>query len=132
MHIAEGFSITVDKSELLKTLAKNRDLHVAAHKEALSGYMQKTFATIIDIRNKLERDGPMPVQLDLQPPSSQQKVYDTVIGMLSMDVKPTVELTGSQYRSLVEDEWDWSRSWYQSNAQYGMTLASTAKAKGFL
>jgi hypothetical protein len=51
--------------------------------------------------------------------------------MLEMGTDTEITLSASEYRTLVEDEWEWLHQFLASNAGYSMTAFATAKGKGW-
>ena len=66
------------------------------------------------------------LNVGLAMPEDHTDDYDTVIGMLEFDINETVELDQAQYRSWVQDQWGWQRSFTTTNSTYSSTAARKA------
>jgi len=122
---------TIPKAALLSKLHENRINHRRIVEEARDGYLKRA-QTALEARMKQLASGEIvALHFDLQLPQDYTKEYDTVIGMLEMGTDTEITLSASEYRTLVEDEWDWLHSFLASNAGYSMTAVKTAKAKGW-
>lgn len=116
--------ITVNKTRLIATMKLNRDDHHAIVLEAQEGFRKKVVERL-DEMLKLAADGQkIDLHIGLQMPEDHTDEYDTVIGMLELDINETVELDISQYRQWVQDQWGWQRSFTTTNAYYSATAAS--------
>jgi len=56
--------------------------------------------------------------------------YDTAIQMLEWSKDDTIEMASSEFRKLVEDEWDWTDAFLLSNSAYSAAASLTASNKG--
>lgn len=113
--------VRVFKNELLETVKKNRDKHVAEYDEAIEGY-KTSVARIAKSNNKLAKSRDLKKIEMIKPyparPVSYQDCYDRAIAMLTMSVDEHVELTEDVFNQLVLDNWDWKRTFDSTNAIY--------------
>ena len=118
MHVLSSMTIVAKKTEVLSTLRSNRAKHSEIVKEAREGYMEKAQAAL---KEKLEhlRSGKLAaLSFSLRVPLDYTKVYDTAIRMLELHQNDTIELDAAQVRNLMQDEWDWTDSFYGTNMVY--------------
>lgn len=115
--------ITVNKAKLIETMKANREKHHEIVVEAQEGFRQKVIERLDELL-ELARDGrKINLHIGLAMPEDHTDEYDTVIGMLELDLDDTVLLDMSQYRQWVQDQWGWQRSFTTSNAVYSATAA---------
>lgn len=118
-------SVTVDKTNLIKILMKNREEHLKLFKEAHKAWRGKTAeaygeAAVNAARAAKEwsayfegeREKPKSIYLgdanNLREPASHVAEYDRALGMLTLHTGETMTLDMDSYRRYVDDEWDWS------------------------
>jgi hypothetical protein len=124
MHELSGMNVTVKKETLLATLQENRERHKKIVAEAREGYLKKAEAALrsrLDVIRSGKMDG---LIFGLSLPVDQTKVYDTAIRLLEVDINDEMELTPSQVRNLVMDEWDWTEHFAMTNSAYSDTAAA--------
>ena len=119
--------VTVNKSDLLIILTKNRAQHQIDYDKAIEGYY-------VELVEKLEKalviakegpDGDQPVRgVHLQEPLCYITEYDRAIGMLEMHVENEVTISGVEYSHFVDDEWVWKDNWKLTNTGYMSKVGS--------
>lgn len=110
--------VRVSRVDLLDKLVANRATHATIVKEAREGYV-KAARKALEARLLQVIDGKIVnLYFNLSVPVDNSKEYDTVIGMLGMSQDDTIRLSASEYRCLVEDNWDWKSQFLMSNAAY--------------
>lgn len=114
--------ITVDKTQLLDALKKNRETHRAQFLKAQEGYKARC---ISELETSLDaaREGHNPRNfvleiIQLPEPKDHTKDYDREIGMLEMHIGDRVEITNRQYEQFVMDLWDWSKEFRTTSLEY--------------
>lgn len=116
--------IVVTKTKLIEIMKANREKHHDIVVEAQAGFRQK-FIERLDEMLALAKDGKrIDINVGLAMPQDHTDEYDTVIGMLELDINETVELDYQQYKQWVQDEWGWQRQFTTTNAFYSATAAS--------
>jgi len=121
MRVLNSMKIEADKVEVLVTLRENREKHQKIVQEARVGYL-KAARKELEIRLKqLESGKIVALHFSLATPRDNTSVYDTAIEMLVLHQQKTVTLDSEQVRSLIQDQWDWTRDWIATNAQYSQT-----------
>ena len=81
--------------------------------------------------DELESGKLVSLAFKLNPPQDFTTVYDTAIKMLELHTGEDIELTSEQVRTLVMDEWGWTREFFASNSAYSGTARATAEDKGW-
>jgi len=124
--------VTWKTKDVLEKLKANRAEHKAVVEEARDGYLRKARAALESRLGLLAEGKLVQLRFSLSPPQDMTQAYDTAIRMLEGHLDAggeTVELSGSDVRRLIMDEWDWADTWLLSNAHYSGKAASLADAK---
>lgn len=126
-------SVTVRKADLLETLRKNREAHLAIYLEALEGYYKEAFKLLQDQYEELldahTKKRLVAIAVYLGQPQNHTKDYDAAIAMLEWSTDETVEVEQKSFRAYVLDEWDWRGNFLMANAQYSATALSMSTAE---
>jgi len=111
--------IRIKKDELIARMTENRESHRALFLEAQDGYRQ---AIIDELEAELKRarEGRTPVwkAVSLPVPKDHTKDYDAVLDMLEMEVREEIELSPSDFRKYVRDEWQWREEFIGTTQMY--------------
>ncbi|NJL70971.1 MAG: hypothetical protein HC888_04800 [Candidatus Competibacteraceae bacterium] len=126
-HLDLERRITVDKDAVLKSLKENKEKHKKTYETALEGWR-------IEVRERLTKElqkaelnkDPNLNFSNLAKPTHQLDEYEVAIEMLEMDIQPTIELSSSEFRRFVKDQWDNRDHWLASNTRYLETAASAS------
>ncbi len=121
MHALSGMNIHAKKDEILSRLRTNRETHTAIVAEARKGYVDRARESLRERLDQLESGKIVSLAFSLEPPQDHSDVYDTAIQMLELATDDLIELDSTQVRTLVMDQWDWTRQFLTSNAQYSAT-----------
>lgn len=116
--------ITVNKAKLIATMKENRERHHAIVLEAQTGFRVKVIERLDEMLKLAASGQKINLNVGLAMPEDHTDEYDTVIGMLELDINETVLLDMTQYRQWVQDQWGWQRSFTTTNAYYSATAAS--------
>lgn len=126
----------VNKNNLLATLKENLAKHQEIVKEARAGYIEQSKKVLLAKLKEIKNSGVVSLQFNLNLPLDYSEVYQTSIAMLEWSNDETVELQADEFRQLVQDKWDWSRTFLLSNASYsklaGDTIGSNSAFGGSL
>lgn len=115
-------NITVDKANLLSTLRANRDAHHAEYEEAVEVYKRRFvveaqhFAD--DAINRSKAGIPFDAFMWLPVPEEHTDDYDRVIALMEWELADTVELSESDFRCYVLNEWGWMSSFTANTRSY--------------
>jgi len=110
--------ITVSKDELLTALKENRATHGAAYEKAKAGYIKVTTKQIQEYLTRLTNGNLLERAFIPTPPEDHTGDYDDAIDMMTWSQDDKIELTQSQFRQYVKDDWGWKDQWMVSNTQY--------------
>lgn len=121
----------VPTNTLLEILQDNLDNHYRIVEEAKKGFFEKAKAALQQRLKELEDGTLRSLRFSLEPPVDYSAVYRTAIRMLKMHTQPTIVLEAEEFRNLVEDDWDWSRGFFQTNKSYSPTAERISEQKGW-
>lgn len=108
----------MSKVVLMKALIGNRDLHAGEWEKAMDGYLKECEYWLTEQLALVHASEEPNMYCELQKPISHDQDYTTVIAMLEHTVEATIELDQRQYRSYVENNWEWREQWALSNSRY--------------
>lgn len=117
-------SINVNKDELIAIMKENRKAHHDIVVEAQAGFLARVIERLDEMLKLAASGKKIDINVGLTMPVDMTDEYDTVIGMLELDINPSVELDKQQYKNWVQDDWNWSKQFTTTNAYYSMTAAS--------
>jgi len=112
--------VRIEVVKLTDIITKNRTEHREIFLKAQEKYREKVILAL-DEQLKAARDGngfDLRNLVQLTPPSDHTSDYDRALKMLELSVDGTVVLSTADFSNLVQDQWDWSRSWAASNSRY--------------
>jgi hypothetical protein len=122
----------VDKKEALATLKGNLKRHRAIVEEARAGYIKKAKAKLNAKLDELASGKLASLRFDLQAPEDHTDDYELAIRMLELHSEDTIEMSSTDVRTLMMDEWDWLRGFLFTNARYAKSAEDYGKTKGIL
>lgn len=124
----EDREVTVNKTDLLGILQKNRETHIAEYREACAGYREAALTRIIELEGQLKasarrlKEGETVLVPVVQPglamPTSHEAAYDQIIRMMEMEVETTVKLRADEFACYVMDDWDWKQHFQSVTSNY--------------
>jgi hypothetical protein len=115
--------ITVKKADLLAIMRTNREAHHAIVVEAQRGFRAKVIDRLDEMLRVASKGEKIDLHIGLVMPEDHTNDYDTVIGMLELEVDDEVVLTTYEYRQWVQDNWGWTQTFYGSNSTYSLMAA---------
>jgi hypothetical protein len=118
--------ITVNKTDLLTILTRNRDKHRTVFEDSLKGYKQRMIDILQDEIRQLERGRIPDIRILYSRPEDHTRDYNRVIGMLEMDKNPEFTLDETTYRQYVDDDWSWKRQWAKMSNTYATQSYTSA------
>ena len=109
--------IKVDKQELIEKLKENRINHADMYIKAHNAFM---IQSIKDLRNAIQKfkNGNVIHNVIFDEPKSHDSEYETVIRMLEMSVDKEVTISMSEFKSFVQDDWDWKKGFVMNATKY--------------
>ena len=115
-------TLTIPKVELQSILCTNRDKHRKLFEEALEAFREKAIENLESRIAQIKNGGKVNLYIDLVQPQDYTDSYNEVIEMLEFEINDEIELTQSEFRQYVKDDWGW-----KGNFSEGYT-ANTGKA----
>jgi hypothetical protein len=114
-------SVRVDKAHLIDTITANRTAHAETYRAACTGWHQTVLQALAEATRTFddtEDTSVLNVGLQHQKPESHIADYDRALDMLKWELADVVELAEDDFRHFVQDDWDWTRHFRMSSAQY--------------
>lgn len=130
-HLGITMNIKAKKDEILVILEKNLESHAKMVAEAREGYVKRAQTELEKRLGQIKEGKTVALSFHLKVPKDYSSVYRTTIGMLRAHTGTEIELSATEYRQLVEDEWDWTREFAGSNAVYSSSTRDYAISKGY-
>jgi len=129
-HYGIQMNVTCDTKEILGKLRANLEKHSELVAEARDGYAKRAEAALEE-KLALFRSGKIAsLNFHLKAPQDFSNVYKTAIQMLELHQQEHIVLSASEFRKLVEDEWDWTREFFVSNSSYSAGTREYGMTKG--
>lgn len=120
-RIAQNLKLEFDTSLVLKRLETNLERHRVVVEEALSGYRNRAISALSARLAQFQSGDKANLRFSLEAPVSHIGTYEQVIKMVRACADTKITLTAEQYSAFIEDEWDWSQHWLETNAVYSNT-----------
>ena len=111
-------TVKIKVSELLKHLKANRVNHIKEYNEAMIGYRK---AILDELKAKeLIASQNLDVSHSFKSvrPTSYEESYDEAIAMLEWTTDKEVELDRSEFKTYVQDEWNWKGNFLATTSVY--------------
>lgn len=115
-------SVKIKRTELLKKIKANRDIHEAEYKEAYVGYKAAVIEGLQKLLENAKSGKELRTGISLPVPHSYTQEYDRVIAMLEMSVDKVVELEAQDFNRYVLDNWEWKEMSKTIFANYSSTI----------
>jgi len=116
--------IEASREAVLTALKENRTTHLKILEEANVGYLLDAKKALSKRLKEIKSGKPVSLHFNFQPPVSYLDAYDTAIQMLELHQSPTIELSATEVRCLMMDEWEWKESFLLLNSAYSSVAAS--------
>lgn len=116
-------TLEFDRDTVISRLTANRDAHRQIFEEAIAGYRE---AVIRELDRSLAdaRSGrKIRTYIELVEPVDRTGDYDAIIDMLESTTETVIQLSPTEFRQYMRDEWSWREQFIVSNAQYSQTAA---------
>lgn len=111
-------TIVVNKAQLIKTLAENRDAHRDIFEQAQVAYRDK-WITLLDRRLADARAGrPIERHFRLPEPEDHTQDFTTALEMLDWETGDEVELDRRDFQRYVQNRWEWEQSFVANTQSY--------------
>lgn len=110
-------NIKVKTAVLLDTLKKNREEHIAEYAEAKVEY-KKVIIKELAAKLKAAKAG-KPFDFKFSPkPENFVESYNTIIAKLEWTTQDEIELTDSEVKQYIQNEWTWKNQFAVSTSSY--------------
>lgn len=116
-----GRTYKVNISELVTTLKKNRDEHVAIVEEAQANFRKEFIARLDVMLQDAKSNKHITTHVGLDVPTIHTDAFDNAIGLMEMTMRAgedTIEIDAGEYERFVRNNWEWTRDFNASNARY--------------
>lgn len=110
--------IKVNKSDLGSVIFGNKQKHIAEYNEAMQGFKRAYKETLENLMQEAEYNDKHESSVFFDIPESHESDYETILEMLDMSVDEEIEISYSQFKRYVRDEWDWKQSFLTASAKY--------------
>lgn len=111
-------TMQVDKQQLIDTLTENRGNHIKAYEEAIKVYRVKAEKALRARASEIRDGKTVDPGIGLTIPENYESQYNDAITRLEWTVGDTVELSRSEFRQFILDEWGWSNLFAASTRAY--------------
>ncbi len=125
-----SMNITCLKDDILTKLKENLEQHSKQVSEARIGYVVKAKSELEKRLDQLKEGKIISLTFQLRAPKDYSSIYKTAIAMLTSHTGETIALSATEYRKLVEDEWDWSHEFFGLNSAYSASTREYGMTKG--
>jgi len=108
-------------SDLLTSLKKNRDEHLAIVEEAQAKFRELAIAELDTMLADAKSGKGISMRLSLVMPTQHTDAFDNAIGLMEMTAKAgetMIEIDADEYERFVRNNWEWSEKFRASNSGY--------------
>lgn len=110
--------VNVKTTDLLTILKQNRKDHRAQFEEALDGYTKECEEQLRLRLEQLRAGKKISMAFSMPEPQDMTSEFDNLIALLELTTDVEIELTPSEARNYVSNDWDWLRAATMSNSRY--------------
>lgn len=122
-HQNLSMKVKVKLSDLISALEKNKQKHLDDYKIACEVYWEEAESELKKLYKEVKAKTAKQIYLHKNPPINNEKLYDKYIGMFTLTVDETIEITTEDYGCIVDDSWSWAVSASTANAFYSSKRA---------
>lgn len=111
--------VRVKKDDLIETVTRHRDEHVAIFKEAITAWARVLRDGLV-AANNAAGDGSDSVRVVVNNPRpyNHTKDYDRIIRMLDLSVDDVIDLNETEFACIMMDDWSWQRDFLLIASRY--------------
>lgn len=114
--------VKVSKQWLIETVKKNRDDHRGIFEKAFKKYREAVLKYFEEELAKVRSGQEVTARwFSGVRPEDHTLDYDLVLSMLSRSTEDEVQVTGSDYRRFVQDNWEWTAQFVSTSNAYGVS-----------
>jgi len=118
-------NLSIKVSDLRDVVEANRSTHEDTYKKAKKRYKELK-KRLDNWKEKIDADFPKEIGISLfytmPVPENHLEDYDRILEMLSFETRDTIELSESEVRKYIQDNWEWSSSFIANSASYAVTV----------
>lgn len=111
-------TVLVGKEQLLEQVRENRETHREKFEEAMDGYKRKAIELLEDHIDRIKRNAPERVRVDLPYPIDHTDDYDRIIKQLEWSLDNQIELNEQEFNTYVRDQWGWKEAFSETHTMY--------------
>ena len=111
-------TVRLSKSDLVKTLLVNRDVHQEAYDKAIVGFFKAKIADLSSGLATTKRGEEWQADGGIVRPSNHSGDYSWAIALLQQSLDNEVHLSQPEFRQFVMDEWTWQTGFQASATSY--------------
>lgn len=119
------YPVKVD--ELLEILRRNREDHLSIVEEAQANFRERVIARLDSMLAEARAGRVDRLEVGLSIPRNFVEHFDNAIGLLEMTQRAgteEVEISASEYKRFVQNQWNWTKEFNTSNAAYSKKLGA--------
>lgn len=109
--------VTVKKSELVKIVEENREIHRDEFDEAWDAFKDKAidnFTELLKAAKNMNKGQEIKLHANLIQPKDHTDDFDRVLKMLQLEVSDEVTLKEDEFSQIVQNDWRWAREFSQA------------------
>lgn len=125
-------NVKVKRVELLEKLKTNLGSHKKIVEEALDGFRKEVLAELEKAIEETKSGRRVRHYISIEKPQDMSNEYQIAIAMLEMSQDEIIEISATDFRCYVLDQWQWRRQFASSNLKYlsANTQALVSQAYG--
>lgn len=132
MNRQSEFDVEIPTAEILAQLEINYENHKKMYQESIDGFLKFAENELARRLDMVKSKHCKKLSVTLSPPENHEADYRTAIGMVKMHKGDTIVLGAYEFRTLMEDEWDWVGMWLLSNRAYSPSVTEYSNEKRHL
>jgi len=109
--------IKINKAKLIETLKANKESHIKEYDKAVMAYQTEADKQLNELIGK-NLAGDLNIELNLIKPLNRAENYDKIIEMFEWEIQDDIELTQSEFKEYVQDEFDFAIQAKFANSMY--------------
>lgn len=115
-------STKIRKERLITIIQENLSKHELEYQAAITEYRAQVVAKLKTAIKAAQKNEDINFyELNLPKPTSHSVEYQRALRMLELTEESVIELDNLSFQQLVEDEWDWSKTFKSVSSMYVKT-----------
>lgn len=115
-------NVKISKGKLLTKLRENRDSHLKQYEEAISGWQEEVRKGLSVLLQNATTGESFSTFLNLPEPKSYTLDYDEIISQIEWNEEDHIELSHSEFKQFILDDWNWKHDFAGATAMYSKAL----------